>query len=303
MTLIRNADPADDRFLAALDRVSQRARRAQNELITGKRLFDVSDDPDQVADLLQVRAGLAETAQHKFNLGRIRTEVDSAERALDSAVNVMERARVLASRGASTANTAQTRRVLAAEAAALVEQLVIISSTRVEGRHIFAGDLDQTVPYIYDETLPFLVSSYGGSKSTRQAIHPGGTTFAISKSADEIFDNPDATRNAFGAIRGLRDALLNNDQVGITESINNIQTATEHMNIMQAFYGVVQGRVQHANDFAHKAELRLSTQLAGIEDADLISASVRLQRATTESESALLAKARSNRQNLFDYLA
>ena len=39
----------------------------------------VSDDPDQVSALLEVKARMAHNTQLKFNLGRVQTEVNAAE--------------------------------------------------------------------------------------------------------------------------------------------------------------------------------------------------------------------------------
>src|SRR5512133_3228917 len=99
--MLSSLDPASQRFLADLQNVQQRLARAGRELSSGKRISVPSDAPDQIDQLLQLRADLARNTQIGFNLGRAKTAVDTGEKALEAAVSVVDRALTLATQAAT----------------------------------------------------------------------------------------------------------------------------------------------------------------------------------------------------------
>lgn len=296
-------DPGALRFLAGLAQLNSRIERAQSQLTSGRRINVVSDDPDEVSRLLLARADLSEVMQARQNLGRVKTEIDTSEQALTSATAVMERARVLATQGANGTQDAGTRRIISLEVQALLEQLVSLSGTETQGRLVFSGDNDATVPYTLDFNQPNPVSFYAGAPATREIQHPNGSRFNVSKTAEEIFDSPNPGANAFAAVHNLQVALENNDEPGIIAALTEVRTAADHVIAMHAYYGLVQTRVAEASAEAGRIELRLRTQIAGIEDADTTAAILEFNQARFEQEAALTAKANAPRTSLFDFLS
>lgn len=300
--MIQRVDAQTERFLRDLDSIKERLARAQREVASGKRLNEASDDPDQVGRLLALRSELAATEQIRSNLGRLKAETDTAEQALAAAVTRLERAAVLGGQGASSTVTASQRAAIAIEVEALLEQLVNLAGTSVEGRYVFSGDADGVAPYALDWSQVPPVSAYQGAAATREAVMPGGGRFRVSRTAAEIFDHPDPARNAFQALVNLRAALLANDEAGIKAAVGQVRTASSHLNDQLAFYGTVQNQVAAALEAAHKQELRVRSQMATIEDADLTDAILAMNQARFQQEAALASKARLPRTSLFDYL-
>lgn len=300
--MLRRVDPETERFLDDLARIKDRLARAQREVSSGRRLNQPSDDPDQVSQLLMLRSELAATEQIRFNLGRVTAEVNTAEQTLSAAVERLDRAAVLGSQGAGSTATAEQRLLVAREVEALLEQMVNLADTTVEGRYIFSGNADGQIAYTLDWTQSYPVSAYLGSAATRTIAGPGGQRIAVAKTAAEIFDNPEPAKNVFQALNNLRTALLANDQAGIGAALAQIRTASVHLNDELAFYGTVQNQLAAATEAARKEELRLKTRISEIQDADLTESIVAMNEARFQQEVALSARARMPRTSLFDYL-
>ena len=301
--MIHPLDPQSEIFLTYLSAAKTRADRAQQEISSGRRIRNVSDDPSQVPLLVETRSDLREMEQIQSNLGRVKGEVDIAEGVLRDSAEVLDRVQVLGAQGAGTTATAANRAVLAGEVNALLEQLVQASRTTVAGRFIFSGDADDTVPYTFDVTQqPYPVSAYQGTSATRQIMHPSGTLFSIAHTSQEIFDNVDPMRNVFQSVNGLRVALESNDIAAIHTAMGAVRGAADHVNNELSWYGTVQSQVNEGVDFGHRQELRLRTQLSAIEDADLTESILELQQAQMQQQSALSVQARVPRTSLFDYL-
>ena len=295
-------DPDTDKFLTDLTDIKIRLADAQRQVASGKRINSPSDQPDQISNVLQVRTELVLTEQAIFNLGRVKTEVDAAEQALQGAVEVAERARVLGIQGANGTQTAETRAMIQREVETLVEQLVGLSRTTIEARFIFSGDSDAQPPYTLDLTLDDPYSAYLGGAVTRQVAHPSGSRFTVAKTAEEIFDNPDPARNIFDAINNLRLGLRDNDSVAIEAAMLQLESAESHLGRELAFYGAAQNQVAQGLEFAHKQELRLQTRLSELVDADMTEAILAFNRAQYQQEVALTTKAKMPQTSLFDFL-
>jgi flagellin-like hook-associated protein FlgL len=82
--MISSLDPESLRFLSGLNQIQQRSERAQRELTSGLKINTISDAPDQIGSLWQQRWELDRVTQADANLGRVKTEVDSAQTALAS---------------------------------------------------------------------------------------------------------------------------------------------------------------------------------------------------------------------------
>ena len=300
--MIQGPDARADRFLTDLAAITRRIERAQNQITSGRRLNQVSDAPDEVSRLLQIRAELSSTEQIHFNLGRVQTEVDSAEQALQHGVLLMDRVSVLAAQGANGTLGASERRSISVEVGTLLEQLGNLTGTAVEGRYLFSGDADQTVPYQLNLNLYNPFSAYQGSTSTRQVQHPSGQRFSVALTADQIFDDPTPGNSVFQAVNDLRQALAADDPAAINQAMTLVRSSSAHLNNQLAYYGTVQNQVREALDSSSSKELQLHQQISNIQDTDLASAILELNNAQLQQRATLSAEGQRSRETLFNYL-
>ena len=300
--MLSNLQPPAQQFLLHLNRIHGRLDRAQRRISTGLRIAHVSDDPDQIATLLRARAHLEAAKQTHQNLGRLKAEVDGAEQAVQHAVVLFERVRTLGAQGATATQTADTRAMIAQEVGSVLEQMVGLTGTAVEGRFIFSGDSDQAPPYTIDLALPVPISPYQGSAATRVTEHPNGTTFSVSRTAQDIFDSTDPASNVFATVEALRQALLANDEPAILDAVEALTVAGVHLNTQLAFYGATQNKIAEALDFGQNLQVQLQTQIGSLQDADMTEEILELQQGQVQQNAALSAWARQPRTTLFDYL-
>ena len=305
--MISNLNPSGEAFLANMTRVQRSVEEATRQASSGLRVNTASDAPDQVDAILQLRTDTVRNTQIGNNLSLAKTDADAADSALNSATKLLDRARTLGAQGANFTLDAAGRQSLAGEVQALQEQMVAISRTSVQGRYIFAGDDENTPPYQLDLTSATGVARMTTAPATRRLEDPAGGTFAVSKTAGEIFDarNPDdtpASTNVFAALNSLRVGLLNNDTTAITAAVGSIQTASDQLGVSQGFYGSVLGRIADATNFGQSYDVQLKTQLSQKVDADITEAAMALTQGTTQLQAAFQMQAKMPRTSLFDFL-
>ncbi len=316
--MITGLNASAERFLVALARISERVSRAERQITSGRRIESASDEPDQVSGLLIARAQLEQTIQIRTNLGRAKAEADTAEQAVATAAKLLQRVNTLAVQGATSSQTPTQRMIIAQEVGAALDQMVNIASTQVEGRYIFSGDDYRNAPYSADPAGPHGVSAYAGSPATREIMHPSGTRFVISRSADAIFDNPAPGASVFAAMNNLRIALeavptasegdpaynvqFEAQTAAIRDALAGVRSAQDHLGSELSHYGTIQNRIAEAVETARKLELRQKSELSAIEDTDVTQAALELSQASAHKEVVLASHARTAGRSLFDYL-
>lgn len=296
-------------YLGSLDKNELQMQQTQSQISSGTRVQQPSDDPTVVSEILQLQTRIGQNKQVQTNLGSVSTELSSADSALQTAVSALESIISLGSQGANSSTTGDQRTALAQQVSGLLQTLVDTSRAQVNGRYIFSGDQDTQPAYETDSTQPEGVKQLVTASATRQIVDASGTSISVGRTAQEIFDakNSDGTPadgNVFNAVNSLLTSLQNNDQTGITDSINLLHSADTYLNDQLAFYGTVENRVTSATDLAQKFQTQEESDLSQVRDADIPTLAASLtqeqvqQQASLSVESTLLQN-----KNLFNYLA
>jgi len=308
--MVSGIDPSTAQFLADLSQTQSKMETAEREVSSGLKFQDASDAPDQVSDILALRADISRNTQVQSNLSNVTTQVDAAEQAVSNAEQLVEQARTLAAQGVTGTQTPQTRIALAQQVQAIQSQLISLANTQVGNTYVFGGDAPESVPYAADTDNPDVgggVVQETVTQATRQIEDPLGNTFSVDLTAQQIFDdqNPDGTPasdNVFVAVNQLRVALQNNDVTGIQNSMDAITQADDFLNNQLGFYGAAQNRVSAATNLAQSLGLDYQTALSDKQDADLTEAITELTQTQTQQQATLQAQAQMPRTSLFDYL-
>ena len=305
--MISSLNPSAEVFVSSLQLIQNRISKDQQELTSGLRVSQASDDPDQICSILQLRAQVAGVQQTQQNLEAAGPQVESAESAIQQAIQLLDNATTLAAQAASSTTDADQQLDIAPQAQGILEQLVSLSQSANNGHYIFSGDQDQ---------LPAYTLNLANGNGVQQEIDPGppgeiadsnGVTFQVGLTAQQIFDDRNAdgsyaTDNVFAAVNGLLTSLQTGNTPGILQAVTNIKAAASHLNDESSFYGGVQNRITGANTTASQALIALQQQLSSKQDADAVSASLDLNASETNLQAAMSSEAMLKPQSLFNYL-
>ena len=298
--MIQSISPTADSFLADINQLEAKVARAQGEIGSGLRVNTPSDDPSVVGDILQINSTLARNTQIGQNLSNVKAEVDGAEGALSSAVSTLDHVATLASQASNFNRSAADRAEAAIEIQDQLQNLIGDANTSVGNRYVFSGDADQTAPYALDLTTTNGTTTYAGSAATRQVEDPRGGSFAVSQTAQQIFDAPGAS--VFAAVNAVRVALLANDPAGVTAAIGSLKTAQDSLNSSLAYYGGVQNQVADATAAASSIGLQLNANLSAVQDADVVAVTSDLTTAQLQLQAAFSARGKFPVTTLFNFL-
>jgi flagellar hook-associated protein 3 FlgL len=233
--------------------------------------------------------------------------VQTADSSLSSGITLLDQVMTLATQGLSTSATAASNAISGAQVAGLMQEMVGISNTAVDGQYIFSGANSGSPSYQYDASSPTGVDRLQVSPATQQAQDGSGRSFSTGLSANQVFDARDSTdnptsANVFAAMNAVRVALQSNNTAGLKAALSTVQTASTYLNTQQGFYGNVENQLTTALSTASTQNISLQTDLSNRQDADETKAIVEMQQYTTTLQATIAAESKMPTTTLFNSL-
>lgn len=297
-----------------LTRQRSRLARAQEQASSGLRINRPSDDPVGVRLATRLRASQAATDQFLRNIGQSESRLRVMESALGESTEVLRRARELAIQGANDTLDAEARRALAAEVAALHDNLLAQSNTRFTGGHVFGGYASTAPAFSVSGSFvsggaPPTVSFDGDSNEIEIDVEPG-MRVPTTLDGRRVFlgdgDGDGATdagrENLFDVLESLWQALDSDDPVAVRASLGRLDRAQTQINVERTRVGAVDTRVQSARARLSDAQVELSRRLSDAQDADTAEVLSDLVSQEAALRASLEASARVIQPSLLDFV-
>jgi flagellar hook-associated protein 3 FlgL len=294
-------------FVNTVDNLQQSLSKVEGELSSGLAVAVPSDAPDQVSPILQLHANIQQNQQIQDDLTIVQAQAQTADQNLSTATTILNQVATLASEGGGLDPTTSSRSTMASQVASLLQQLVSITNTNIDGSYIFGGDMNQSPSYQFDSATN-TATRLQVTGSTAQAQDGSGGTFATGLSANQIFDARDATdtpivgQNVFSAISAVITALKGNSTSALQTALSNVQSAGAFLSQQQSFYGNVETNVTSSLANLGNQNLSFKSDLSSRQDANEASAILEMQQYNTTLQSALAAQAKIPRTTLFDLI-
>lgn len=138
---------AYQRGLRLMQHLQAAIDRTQQQIATGRRILNPSDDPISSSWSLELHETLSRLTQFDRNGSIARNRLSNEESALASVNNVLQRVRELALQANNATQSNESRRLIAVEMRQHVEQLVQLANQQDgNGRYLFSGNMDDTAP-------------------------------------------------------------------------------------------------------------------------------------------------------------
>jgi flagellin-like hook-associated protein FlgL len=187
--MLAGLDAFNSTFLAGLDAAQNRITAANRQITSGYRVNEASDDPAAVEPILLLQSQIDQTTQVQTNLNSASTSVNSADGALSTASQLLDTLTSLAAQGASGTSSAESRTALADQVQGIMQELVGLANTNVQGQYIFGGDNPSAQPYTFDWSVPGGVVQNNTAANTATIQNAAGSTLVPGLTAQQIFAN------------------------------------------------------------------------------------------------------------------
>jgi flagellar hook-associated protein 3 FlgL len=189
--------------------------RTQQQIATGKRVLQPSDDPLASAQIIKLKKEVARNDQFQGNIDVSRRRLELEEIALDQLNNINIRLREISIRAGSTVLSAADRQTLATEVEEMTKQMLGLMNTKdVQGEYLFSGYQGEQKTYEYNQDTKRY--QFMGDDGRRMIQIGPDNRIASTDSGLELFEKiegperPVVTNNPDGAVTlvGVADAEL-----------------------------------------------------------------------------------------------
>jgi flagellar hook-associated protein 3 len=168
-------------------------QKANQEVVSGKRINTLSDDPVGIGRVVDLRSSLSNLDQMSKNITTANTWLNGAETALSSVATIADDAKVLSVSMNNGSMSSAERANAAVQVEGMLEQLLDLANTRVNGQYIFSGTKIDTKPFAFDDPTNPASATYSGNDGAFTLKTGKDTSMAVGYSGEAVFDSKTLT--------------------------------------------------------------------------------------------------------------
>lgn len=274
-----------------------RLQRTQEELATGKRVLNPSDDPVAASQIMSIRSELSRIETLQKNANHAYSDLSLAESTLAGVQDALQRVRELAVRGNNDALGAEEKAIIASEIEGLRTQILSLANTQsASDEYIFAGVSSDQQAYVEEDGN----IRFQGDANAREVNLSSSTTVKTRLTGGEVFGQE--TASVFDAMTSLAESLRAEDSAGFDLAFEALDTSMTEVNDARSTLGVRMNQVSEQQSLNESFNLQLTKTLSGLEDLDYARAISDMNLQLVALEAAQQAYTQSQSTSLFDYL-
>jgi len=290
-----NPNPTND-ILAALWQTQQNEQTALQEISSGRRVNQPSDDPAAAAIYSGNVATESRIDQYLQSVGSLRAQFQSADAALGSVVTALNQAITLGTEAANGDMNPDNLQQILQGVQGVLNQVLQLANTSFRGTYIFAGTATTTTPFVLNNGAV----TYSGNSGVNDVAIADSRTLVTNKPGDQIFQN--AAGDVFGSLQALVTALQNGDQTAAGTATTAVGEALQRLSVERTFYGNNLNQLNGDESALQQQNLNLKSQDNTLVGVDLAKAATDLSQAQTAHQATLSAAAQVLQPTLLDYL-
>lgn len=282
-----------DRSIAYMNKSLEQVHALQNQVSSGKKFQNVSDDPTAAMTSLLLRSSLSGLSGQLETIANAKTWMSANEYSFSRIEAVTQDAILLATRGINDTMSDTERATMGRQIDTLLTEAVQAANTTHEGQYLFSGFQVFQQPFTLNAGT---VTYTGGSGEMTRTIGPNeNVTINI--------DGQAAFMPLFQQLAAARDALLSNQPANLSTALDGLQTALDTITNAHTLNGTRINQATSAQDYSSNIQLELQTLLSTNENVNLAEAMSMLELQENNYHIILQVSQRAvSALSLFDYL-
>jgi flagellar hook-associated protein 3 FlgL len=290
-----------------LSRANSELVKTQQQIATGKRVLQPSDDPLASVQIIKLEQELARTDQFQSSIDTANRRLGLEEITLDALFNNGVRLKELSIQAGSGALGSQDRAALATEIDGIIDQMQGLMNTRdVQGEYLFSGFQGDTQAYRFDDVSERYVFQGDGEQRLVQ-VGPDNR-IAITDSGAQLFEPDNVLNIALDLSNGLK-TIDTSTEAGKLEldtllatTLTSLENAQESNIRGRVSIGARMNALDQQEQVNGDYELQTQEALSAFRDLDYSEAISRLTLQQTVLEAAYASFSKVSGLSLFDYI-
>jgi flagellar hook-associated protein 3 FlgL len=241
------------------------------KISSGTKYERVSDDPVEVAKIMQLKADMKNSEKYASNIDDAIGWLDVSESSLQEVVNTMHRFKELMVTAAGNGDEAGA---ITAEVHQLLDQIGHMMNTSYDGRYVFSGQQTGTLPITvnYDGNGNAISMTYNGDNAEYSTEVEKGVNTVFSINGNEILGDIDlgaGVTTLSDTFNAALTALQANDKTAAGAVLDDIDDHVDHLLSTMGKVGARTRRMELAQDNHEKLNLNMTELLSKLQDTDI----------------------------------
>ncbi len=321
-------------FIASFQNQQLSLEASREQITTGRKVNDPSDDSGRSGTIAALQETLRRLELYKDRMNIADNLLAQQEGIMNSAEQILVRARELATQGANETLGVDQRATLATEVFELRDAFVTLANTRLQGRYIYGGADDDDPPF--DATtytnpadpndpasVRYIFDNEAGTALTRSVQVNDSSAVRVTTSGDDVFTNGIIALERLGrALSGYRTTPedlsgppdgggvpfvfpteFEEQTADILEALDLVEAARANdLAIEKASIGSRGARIEEARSINDTMLLNVEQSRSTYQDVDIVEAVSDFQTLQVSLEATLATGATINRLSLLDFL-
>ncbi len=298
-------------LLANINQSMDRISTTQQELSTGKKINQPSDDPYGTSLSLQLNNQLAGLNDYANNVSDGTGWTQAGTAALSDITNAVQRIRELT---VGAANGTLSQSDMAAdsdEVNQLIDQIKQDANTQYNGQYIFSGSATGTQPYLAGASASGNSDPYAGdSGQVMRTIGPNtsipvnGNLAAVLGTGQSTVGAPAGDGKLLNTLRNIAQDMQSGNSSALSSSdLSQLDTNLNSLTGLSANLGATTDRLQMAASRIQSLQASDTQVLSNTQDADMAQTEVDFSTEQAALTAALQAGAHIVQQSLMNFLS
>jgi flagellar hook-associated protein 3 FlgL len=270
-TIFRNS-------LTDIQATAEAFARAQQQVSSGRRIQQASDDPSAAATGLRERAEIRATDRYRDANDSVDSRLRVADSVLSDIISSITTAQSKAAQGRTTILTPQQREAVALEIEGTKEAIFTAINTSYRGIYLFAGADTSAAPYTKAGSV---VSAYQG---------------------DATVVKVDVSRTSSAAVTVDGGSLLQGGPGDVFQTLDALAAAVRAGNTSQGRVGATLSALPAEKLRLDELRRASDTRRSQAEEISLAEAISEMTRAQQAQQAAIAAAGQNQKRSLMDYL-
>lgn len=288
-----------ENIVGQIQQLGTQQARLQNQVSTGQRIFQASDDPAATGRVLDYQSEQRKMAQYQSNAARALQLSQASFSGLKAIKTVADRATQIGTLGGGSVNPAQSQ-AYASEVNQLIEQTLQLTNSRLGSDYLYGGTAVSNPPFVATRNAQGQVISVAYVGNAGEAEIPLSETATINPATSGATNA--SLRDFLNQLVALRDALSTNNVPAVNAAQSGLVGSEDTLVAALAEHGGVQMRIEANREQQKDRAIELEKLVSTETDADLPSTIVKLTQAQTAYQAALQSAANIMRISLLDYI-
>ena len=325
-------------FIDEMMQSKEALEQKRQEIATGYRVLNPSDDPGQAGTIASLQHALQRIDGHEKRISLATSSLQTQETIVTSADDLLTRAKELATQAANGPMSGTNRTEIADEVFALRDELARLANTRAQGSNIYGGKDDSNPPFTLNNAAPFFYtnppdaspaanpsekthwafSSSPDATETRSVMVTDTDSVRVTSRADQVFEPAINALEELGrALKGYSTGLTGGVPDGSGTAYTDTATQTQdiehaidaiddakvnHLDVELSSIGARTNQLDQTNSILESLKTTTEEARSSLQDTDMISAASEFTNLQTALQGLLAAGSRINNLSLLNYL-